>query len=117
MVHHVKAQTKGHMKTMKKLLAQMKKAGFTQEQVIDAGDYALEQMSLEELLGEANRDKSDVSSKATGQKQKQGKRNSATTTNRKVPSSSEKGPRSKGDSGKTGKAKAKEKAKKGKGKK
>jgi hypothetical protein len=51
MEHKIKEQTKKHVKQMKKHLASVMELGFTEDDVIDLGDYILDKMTIQELTG------------------------------------------------------------------
>ena len=57
MEHTIKEQTKKHVKKMKSMLVEVIDCGFTKEEVIDLGDYVLDQMTIAELTGAADETK------------------------------------------------------------
>lgn len=55
--HIFKQQTPEHQATMKVMLGFLLEEGYTKEDIIDCGDYILDQMTLEELTGAKKDDK------------------------------------------------------------
>jgi len=110
MPHVFKNQTEEHKRDMKSLAEQlMEECGVTPDEIIDCGDYLLEQMTLEELKGEK--------SSKQHRKEKSSKKNSDKRADSKKSGNGSKASASGKVSKASGKAVPKQKAKDKKSKK
>lgn len=64
--YQFKEQTDKHKKAMKRVAEELFDNGLTPDEIIDVGDYLLNEMSLAELTGEKSNDKEKDTSKQQG---------------------------------------------------